>query len=287
MALAHEIEPEIYCREGFEFTDPIMMPFHVALNTPLISGWPSFVGCAHSLQLHPSTAMILDDMRHLIETVLSLPEEATEADLLHVVTTAGWISDRLEELPDDTPSRRSPEYVSPSADSNSQSPGSSRSARSDKSSPPIELPDLMYRVVRMTATIYCRAILNRTPTSEICTEMTFLRIWQAIWQAGLPTWKATIGIFVWVMLGVIPSCHKTGPARFVKTLMVAGFMTVGVDNWHIAMDITRTGFRLQRWLAGGQMAHDEKGLSGGEHIVDKYGFAMKEILPHVQLPLDE
>ncbi|KAF7563212.1 hypothetical protein G7046_g928 [Stylonectria norvegica] len=285
MALAHEIEPSIYGHVGYEFEDPIMMPFHIALNTPLIFAWPTFTGCANSLQLHPSTAMILDDMRYLFETVLSLPEEETIEDLQKMVTAAGWISDRIAELPEDTP-RHTPDGSSPPADS----PESYRSPRSDKSSPSIELPDLMYRCVRMTAMVYCRAILNRTPISAMCSEMDFLKIWGAAWQVGLPTWKATIGIFVWVMLAIVPGCHSSGPARFVKTLMVAGFMTVGVDNWHIAMDVTKTAFKLQKWLAGGVKAHQgvlEKGLSGGESVVDKYGFAIKDALPDIQMPLDE
>ncbi|KAK7409324.1 hypothetical protein QQX98_008503 [Neonectria punicea] len=285
MALAHETEPSIYGFPGFEFTDPIMIPFHTALNTPLISGWPSFAGCANSLQLHPSTAMILDDVRYLIETVISLPEEPTVEELQQVVTTAGLISDRIADMPTDTPARENPNSrnnsaaTTPKSTQDGQSP---ESCRSDKSSPSVELPDLMYRCVRMTAMIYCRAILNRTPTSAICTEMDFLMIWQAVWQVSLPTWKATIGLFVWVMLAIVPSCHKTGPARFIKTLMVAGFMTIGVDNWHIVMDLTRTAFTLQRWLAAGRHSQedgDEKGLSGGESIVDKYGFALPDVLP--------
>lgn len=290
MALAHEVDPLIYEHPGFEFDDPIMMPFHTALNSPLIFGWPSFAGCAASLQLHPSTAMILDDMRFLIETVLAMPENPTAEQIQKLVSTAAWITDRISELPTDTPARDNPNSRSASATStprekqDSQSPSSSRS---NKSSPEVDLPDVMYRCVRMTALIYCRAILNRIPTSAICTEAEFMMIWQAVWQVTLPTWKATVGIFVWVILGILPSGHHTGPARFIKTLMVVGWMTIGVDNWHIIMDVTRTGFRLQRWLAGGQFGAEEGGLSGGESIVDRYGFALPHILPEVQLPVDD
>ncbi|KAI5458892.1 hypothetical protein BGZ63DRAFT_361708 [Mariannaea sp. PMI_226] len=273
MALAHEVDPLIYEQPGFEFDDPIMMPFHSALNSPLIFGWPSFAGTAASLQLHPSTAIILDEMRFLIEAALGMSENPTPEEIQKLVSTAAWVVDQINEFPPDTPARDNPNSRSTSTTStpreklDSQSPGSSKS---EKSSPVVELPDLMYRCVRMTALIYCRAILNRVPTSAICTEMDFMMIWQTVWKVTLPAWKATIGIFVWVMLGVLPSCHKTGPARFVKTLMVAGWMTIGVDNWHIVMDVTRTAFRLQRWLASGQF-NPEGGLSGGESIVDKCG----------------
>lgn len=293
MALAHEIDPLIYGHPGFEFDDPIMMPFHTALNSPLIFGWPTFTACANSLQLHPSTAMILDEIRYLIETVLMLPEQPTVEELQKVVTAAGWVRDRISELPEDTPARQNPNSrtssaaTTPKTAHDAQSP---ESTRSDNSSPSIELPDLMYRCVRMTALIYCRAILNRTPTSAICSEIDFLMIWQAVWAVTLPTWKATIGIFVWVMLAIVPSCHNSGPARFIKTLMVAGFMTIGVDNWHLVMDVTRTSFALQKWLAGGRHGYENggmKGLSGGESVVEKYGFTLKDVLPEIYLPVDD
>ncbi|KAH7121341.1 hypothetical protein EDB81DRAFT_228406 [Dactylonectria macrodidyma] len=292
MALAHEIDPLIYGQPGFEFHDPIMMPFHIALNSPLIFGWPTFSSCANSLQLHPNTAMMLDEVRYLIQTVLSLPPHPTVEELQKVMTAAGWATDRISEMPADTPARQNPNSrtssttTTPKGQQDVQSP---ESVQSNDSTPSIELPDLMYRCVRKTAMIYCRAILNRTPTSAICSEIDFLMIWQAAWQVSLPTWKATIGIFVWVMLAIVPSCHKSGPARFVKTLMVSGFMTIGVDSWHIAMDVAMTGFALQKWLAGGMHGYDigAMGLSGGERIVDKYGFALKEFLPELQLPVED
>ncbi|KAM5353637.1 hypothetical protein ACJ41O_000287 [Fusarium nematophilum] len=295
MALAHEIDPCIYGLHGYEFHDPIMVPFKTALNTPLIFNWPTFQGCSSSLQLHPCTAQILDDMRYLFEVVLSLPEFPSTEDLQKVVTSAGWVQDRISELPADTPSRRSPGSVgasrSGSVDSSTKSAqdaSSPGSARSDKSSPPVELPDLMYRVVRSTALIWCKAILNRSPTSTMCSERDIMVIWGAVWGAGLPTWKAVVGVFIWIMLALVPSCHKTPAGRFMKTLMVSTLMSIAVDNWHIAMDITRTAFRLQRWLAGGStFDRNEKGLTGGETVVDKYGFVMKEILPEIQLPTDD
>ncbi|KAF4984960.1 hypothetical protein FDECE_16944 [Fusarium decemcellulare] len=293
MALAHEIDPCIHGHHGFEFQDPIMVPFKTALNTPLIFGWPSFQGCSASLQLHPSTAQILDDMRYLFDIVLSLPENPTAEELQNVVTTAGWIQDRISDLPENAPSRRSPEYRTPSRSSSVESPAKSTpdatspgSARSDKSSPPVELPDMMYRVVRLTALIWCRAIHNRSPTSTVCSERDVMIIWGSVWQAGLPTWKAVVGIFVWIMLALVPSCHKTPAGRFMKTLIVSTFMSIAVDNWHIAMDVTKTAFKLQQWLTGDRYTVD-KGLSGGETVVDKYGFVMKEILPEIQLPTDD
>ncbi|RSL89902.1 hypothetical protein CEP51_001021 [Fusarium floridanum] len=284
MALAHEIDPCIYGHPGFTFQDPILVPFKTALNTPLIFGWPTFQGCSNSLQLHPSTAQILDDMRYLFDVVLSLPEYPSATELDNVVTTAGWVQDRISDLPDDAPSRRSTPSRSSSVESPGKSPGS---ARSDKSSPPVELPDMMYRVVRLTSLIWVRSILNRSPTSTMCSERDVMVIWGSVWQAGLPCWQAVVGIFVWIILALVPSCHKTPAGRFMKTLMVSTFMSIGVDNWHIAMDITRTAFKLQRWLAGGRINAGEKGLSGGETVVDKYGFVMKEILPEIQLPTDD
>ncbi|KAF4982618.1 hypothetical protein FZEAL_1796 [Fusarium zealandicum] len=294
MALAHEIDPCIYGLHGFEFADPIMVPFNTALNTPLIFGWQSFQGCSTSLQLHPSTAQILDDMRYLFDIVLSLPKYASVEDIEAVAATAGWFQDRISKLPEDTPSIRSPMHSTASRpgsfDSSAKPPQNQTSpdySKPSKPSPPVEAPDMMYRVVRLIALIWCEAISKRCPTSTVCSERDVMVIWQSVWRAGLPTWKTVAGIFAWIMLALAPSCHKTPAGRFMKTLTVSTFMSIGIDNWHIIMDMTSTAFRLQRWLAGSRNHGGNKGLSGGETVVDKYGFVMKEILPDIQLPEDD
>ncbi|KAL9568722.1 hypothetical protein ACKAV7_007152 [Fusarium commune] len=273
MALAHEIKPSMYGHPGFEFRDTRTMPFKTAFNTPLISNWQSFKECSNSLQLHPSTAQILDDMRSLFSAVLALPRNPRSEHVQRVLSTAHWFHERILDLPEDTPALQSPRPSHSSRASSVESPGNSAgSLRTDKSSSPFVLPDMMYRVIRKVALIYCRAVLNRSPISSACSEEDIQAIWLSIWQSGLATWKSVLGIFAWVMVALVTNCHKIGPGRLIKTLTMSTMMSIGMENWDVFNHIAKTSFRLQRWLAGGR--DDTNDLMGGEKVVDKYGFGM-------------
>ncbi|EWY91834.1 hypothetical protein FOYG_08790 [Fusarium oxysporum NRRL 32931] len=285
MALAHEIKPSMYGHPGFEFRDSRTMPFKTAFNTPFISNWQSFRECSNSLQLHPSTAQILDDMRSLFSAVLALPRNPSSEHVQRVLSTAHWFHERILDLPEDTPALQSPRPSQSSRASSIESPGSSAgSLRTDKSSSPFVLPDMVYRVIRKVALIYCKAILNRSPISYACSEEEIQAIWLSIWQSGLATWKSVLGIFAWVMIVLVTNCHKIGPGRLIKTLTMSTMMSIGMENWDVFNHIAKTSFRLQRWLAGGR--DDTNDLMGGEKVVDKYGFGMTGALPPVDIPAD-
>ncbi|KAL1906185.1 hypothetical protein Sste5344_008021 [Sporothrix stenoceras] len=87
----------------FDYEDLSPAPFRVSHNTPLVSGQPTFAQCAEPLDIHPTTASILDDMRFLITAVLALPASPTAKELQKVQTTAQWIHDRIQRLPADSP----------------------------------------------------------------------------------------------------------------------------------------------------------------------------------------
>ncbi|KAM3542786.1 hypothetical protein ARSEF1564_004300 [Beauveria bassiana] len=141
-------------------------------------------------------------------------------------------------------------------------------------------PDLMYRVIRNVALIYCRAILARVPTSHVCDSNEFIQIWANIWEVPLAQWKTVLGVYHWITIGLIPSGHDTPPARFSKMLMVVALLSIGLDNWHICLEISRAALKLQKWLREGHPA-TPSGIVGGEAGVLKYGFPIKEDLPTI------
>lgn len=135
----------------------------------------------------------------------------------------------------------------------SDSPTSPRSAYHQQQS-----PDFMYQVIRMTALLYTRAVMTRTPLSGTCTESEFLQIWTTTWRVPLSTWNDTVGIFHWIMLAIAPACHRTPHARFVKNMLTISTLTLGVENWAMAMGAASTGMRLQHWLEGQDMGEQEE-----------------------------
>ncbi|CEI66562.1 unnamed protein product [Fusarium venenatum] len=287
MALAHEITPSMYGHPGFPFNDPKRTPIKTAYNTPLLCHWQSFRECSNSLQLHPSTADILDTVRSLFAAVVSLPRDSSSKQIQTVRVTATGFYERIRNLPEMTPPLRS--SCNPSRSSSVESPDQSpRSSRTDKSSSPAtNLPDKMYIVVRKIALIYCKAVSTRSPISAACSEEDINVIWRAIWESGLPTWKSVLGIFVWVMIALSTNCHKTKFGRLIKTLTVSTMMSLGMDDWYLFLDIAKTAFRIQRWLAEGDEDDSTKQLIGGRAVVDQYDkFAMDGAFPEYPLPKD-
>ncbi|KAK1654780.1 hypothetical protein BDP81DRAFT_88509 [Colletotrichum phormii] len=119
-------------------------------------------------------------------------------------------------------------------------------------------PDFMYQVIRMTALLYTRAVMTRTPLSGTCTESEFLQIWTTTWRVPLSTWNDAVGIFHWITLAIAPACHRTPHARFVKNMVTISTLTLGVENWAMAMGAASTGMRLQHWLEGQDMGEQEE-----------------------------
>ncbi|KAK6724245.1 hypothetical protein SNK04_003077 [Fusarium graminearum] len=284
MALAHEIKPSMYGHPEFPFFDSRRTPIKTAYNTPLLCHWQSFRESSNSLQLHPSTAEILDTVRSLFSAVISLPRDASPDQTQIVRITATGFYDKIDGFPEQIPSFRG--FRNSSRSSSVESPDQSpRSSRTDKSSSPLNLPDIMYIVVRKIALVYCKAISTRSPLSTACSEQDIMLIWRAIWESGLPTWKSVLGIFAWVMIPLCTNCHKIKFGRLIKTLTVSTMMSLGMDDWHLFLDISKTAFRIQRWLTEGDDASGTKQLMGGQAVVDQYdGFAMDNACPRYELP---
>lgn len=72
-----------------------------------------FSSCVEALDIHPTTASILDDMRFLISTVLSMPQSPTKIELQKLHTTSAWIYDRIANLPVHSPIVRRRPSASP------------------------------------------------------------------------------------------------------------------------------------------------------------------------------
>ncbi|KAK3325148.1 hypothetical protein B0H66DRAFT_599332 [Apodospora peruviana] len=137
IALSFEISPFLQGGGGeFDFQDnPAQVPLRLALNTPLISPLARFTTCDEALNIHAATASILDDMRFLINAVLTLPEEASPKELQKVHTTSAWIYKRISGLPASSPT--APHAGHHSSSPRDVSPAPSSSVASSTLSPDI------------------------------------------------------------------------------------------------------------------------------------------------------
>jgi hypothetical protein len=113
----------------------------------------------------------------------------------------------------------------------------------------------------------------------VCSAGELLQIWGLSWRIPMASRTSILGIYLWTMLSIAPSCHSSAPARFIKTLFVNGFLTAAVENWHVAIAMADSALKLQRWLKGS--ATSRSLVFGGEGAIEKHGFAVKEVLQNI------
>lgn len=293
LALTHEVEPFLLGQPGFDFEDRFMSPLQLKHNSPLLFDAPPFEDATLSLRLHPCTAQILEEIRVLLKSVLSLPDDATDDQIDGVKASASATGQRLSQMPADFPKMSeedivvelsegdSPETIgamrsdfgteerpSPATSLETGSSGHDKDEDVERVAagrPPKQKPqvDHVFRVVRLVASIYCRSIMNRQPTSKVCSTSEFLYLWTSIWQAAMPTWKDILGVFVWALVAIVPSCHDVPKARFVEVLLCTGLRSTAVDSWHVAIETAKAALRFQRWLRAGSSSADSPGRGLG------------------------
>lgn len=252
VALSFELPP--YLRGGpspiFTFTEGTNppLPLRLALNTPFLSSLPHplprFDSCVDVLPLPPAAASLLDDMRFLLAAVHALPHHPSPKDLQKVHTTAAWIHDRIVALPADRPT----------------SPGPGKGGRNDPQ-------DAIYQCVRLAALIYARCVKLRRPFSETVTPEEYGRLWTTAWRVPLATWRGLLGVFVWMVVPLVPA-GRSGQEhdRFVKAMFGVALLQVGMDNWDVCAGVMGRVGGLVAWLGGGEGDGGDGGSegSGGE-----------------------
>lgn len=292
--MCHDTKPVIFGQPGCEFEDPVRIPLQVNFNSPLLFNCPPFLGTSSSLRLHAHTIGILDSTRLLLKTVFDLDEDADEAQLVSVGQHAASLLSFIDQLPENVAlesdaGRHSTDTSEIGQKRKRDDLGDAKGSSNYPSSGDVvgneisdAAPDMVYLCVRVTAQLYARAILERKPTREVCTQAEFIRLWSYGWAAGLGRWSNLSGIYAWMNIAVGPLCHETIHARMVKTLTVTTFTYMGTENWHVAADIAAAALKIQAWLRSGK---DNKpkgtvsGAIGGEKGIENFGFAFKDNMP--------
>lgn len=177
----------------------------------------------------------------------ALPPRPSPKDLQKVHTTAAWIHDRVVALPADRPT--------------SPGPGKGRD----------DPQDAIYQCVRLAALIYARCVKLRRPFSQTVTAEEYARLWTTAWRVPLATWRGLLGVFVWMVVPLVPAGGRGGREhdRFVKAMFGVALLQVGMDNWEVCAGVVGRVGGLVGWLGGGEGeggegGSEEGGMSGGE-----------------------
>ncbi|KAL1881449.1 hypothetical protein VTK73DRAFT_3734 [Phialemonium thermophilum] len=288
IALSYETPPFLPQWVEFEPPGDVGQPPRPELNTPLVPYLPSFQDCSDELNLHATTASILEDMRFLISAVLALSAKPTSKELQKIRTTSGWIHAKISKIATHLPVARHTTSIGeqervdaegPSCDeSNATSAGgdighsSRKSALSAKdrcesgasrqkehrvggsddgnikSESTQPHAHFIHQTIRLAALIYSRAIAERRPFSSVVGQADFLQLWSTMWRVPLSTWKEFIGIFNWAILPVTPTASSTAHGRFVKSMLTISVLQMGLENWELMGSAVQAGLCLQNWL---------------------------------------
>jgi hypothetical protein len=200
---------------------PIFVMYPQHLDSPLLQSRIRFIDSTSELQISPETAIILDDMRFLTTSVISMTknELSSPQEKAKFLATATWIRKRLSSPLDPALAR-----------------------------------DFIYQSVRAVATAYSAAILSHTPLSQACTAQNLRQLWTNMWRIPLSRWKQTPGIFFWLVLGVTPFARDKQEGRFLKGMLAATTIAIGLVDWDVVMGMLRGFLAVQRWLRGGARA---------------------------------
>ena len=101
IALSFEKPPVLRKDDGFEYeyTEPPNDHFQLQFNTPFLDNSLAFIDFTRALGIHPTTALILDDMRFLINKVAALGPDPSPQAVQKLQSTADWIYKGIIALP--------------------------------------------------------------------------------------------------------------------------------------------------------------------------------------------
>ncbi len=101
IALAFEKPPVLRKGDGFEYeyNEPPNDYFQLQFNTPFLDNSLAFADFTRALGIHPTTALILDDMRFLLNKVAALGPDPSPQAVQKLQSTADWIYKGIIALP--------------------------------------------------------------------------------------------------------------------------------------------------------------------------------------------
>ena len=189
------------------------------MSTPFLQSERNFSDHSKVLSISTETAIILDDMRFLLQAVISQinrdrhPDSGSfeSNDEEKLISTSTWVRDRIACLIG-------------AAD------------------------DFIYQSVRKAALIYCKSIVERTSLSHACTLQDLNGLWVNMWRIPLSRWKKTPGIFIFILLSANQAAQDTAHGRFLKSMLKSASFYVALDNWEVIDGTLGVFVMLQRWL---------------------------------------
>jgi hypothetical protein len=213
MACSNDREP-IFESSLEPLDNPInSSPPPINLSTPFILSQQTFLFNAAHLGITSETALILDDISFLTDSILT---SSSTPHQIHEIST--WILSRISSLPPLLP----------------------------PSTPPSQASNI-HTTIRLTAAVYLHSICTPSPLSQ-CSLKELDILWDSIWKTSLERWKKIPGIFLWVILVVNCMVGERDHGRLSKMMVKGASIYLALEDWGVAMGCLRGFVGVQRWL---------------------------------------
>jgi hypothetical protein len=98
--------------------------------------------------------------------------------------------------------------------------------------------------------MYTSAIVARRPFSEACSLDDSYQLWTTIWRVPLTRWKSMIGIFLWMMVALMPPTRDAPHGRIIKSMFNIAALTMGIEDWTASSSALKGAIMLQVKLGG-------------------------------------
>jgi len=231
--IACSVERDIYLQQEMsDWNDsiPILASYSTEFHSPLLQSSTRFVELVTPLNISTAVAEILDDMKFLTTSILSLNASENQ-ESAKFQATALWAHDRIQALPTMNPndSKYSGNYI--------------------------------YESCRIAALIYSSAIVTRKPISQVCSTAQLQDLWSKMWIVSLSEWKMIPGIFLWIVLVACPCSQDRLQRMWLKKMVATVAMYMSLVDYDVAAGYMKGFLKVQRWIAKGEEVVEDGGFN--------------------------
>lgn len=232
IACSFDIEPSFNYHPSLPLAQSVLQRSSLHLDNPLLRSSQKFAIHFECLGIGEETATILDDMRFLLQAVIYQADSDRDSldvnDEGKLAATSSWVCDRITSLGE-----------VPKQALNS---------------------DFIYQSCRKAASIYCKAISERSALSHACTIQDLSQLWASMWRVTLTQWKKIPGIFIWILLSVNQAAQDMPHGRLIKSLLKSSSFYIALENWEVVDETLEAFVKLQRWLREGTVVEQNAEL---------------------------
>lgn len=110
------------------------------------------------------------------------------------------------------------------------------------------LETIIYECCRLTAVIYCRAILTYTPFSLACQPGDLDKLYLGMGLVPCTYWKKICGTWLWMLCAINPAARYRYEGLRLRMFLKNCTSALGLIDWQILVNTMEGFLSVQRWI---------------------------------------